>query len=380
MSENSNIEWTDHTFNPFIGCTKVSPGCDHCYAEELMDARLHKVVWGPHGDRVRTSEANWREPIRWNSRHEKFYAKHGRRQRVFCASLADWLDNAVPVEWLVELLDLIRQTPNLDWLLLSKRIGNFGKRLADASDYVWNCGAGAVSDVKALREWIDQWRGGKPPEQVSVGATVVNQEEADRDISKLLAVPAYVRFLSMEPLLGPVDISEFLTPSYPHCETGFSQGSGMEDGYCGTCAGHQSDPIHNPALHDYIDWVIVGGESGPSARPVHLVWVRHLRDQCSAAGVAFFFKQWGRWLPWSQFNGARIEDDLEGTRYLTMEWKLERWEDVGYPIWADSVDGVVDDSHCVGRVGKKAAGRLLDGVLHGGFPLHKRGAVATVSA
>lgn len=123
MSENSKIEWTDHTFNPFLGCTKVSPGCDHCYAENLMDTRLHKVVWGQHGKRVRTSAATWREPIRWNARHAEFFAAHGRRQRVFCASLADVFDNAVDPAWRGDLFRLIADTPNLDWLLLTKRIG-----------------------------------------------------------------------------------------------------------------------------------------------------------------------------------------------------------------------------------------------------------------
>jgi protein gp37 len=181
MSENSKIEWTDHTFNPFIGCTKVSPGCDHCYAEHLMDTRMHKVVWGPHGQRVRTSPANWRTPIAWNARHGEFFAKHGRRQRVFCASLADVFDNAVPDAWRIDLFKLIADTRNLDWLILTKRIGN-------VRSYIQRDGL-AFDLISDGRVWL--------------GATVVNQEEADRDIPKLLDTPARVKFLSMEPLLGP---------------------------------------------------------------------------------------------------------------------------------------------------------------------------------
>nr|WP_290369612.1 DUF5131 family protein [Cupriavidus laharis] len=124
MSQNSKIEWTDHTFNPWSGCTKVSPGCDHCYAEAMMDTRLHQVQWGPGAQRRRTSVANWRKPLQWNRSHAEFFAQHGRRQRVFCASLADVFDNAVDPGWRLDLLQLIADTPNLDWLLLTKRIGN----------------------------------------------------------------------------------------------------------------------------------------------------------------------------------------------------------------------------------------------------------------
>ncbi|HIH2617933.1 TPA: phage Gp37/Gp68 family protein [Burkholderia cenocepacia] len=250
MSENSKIEWTDHTFNPFIGCTKVSPGCDHCYAEHLMDTRLHKVVWGAHGERVRTSAVTWREPIRWNERHAEFFAAHGRRQRVFCASLADVFDNAVHPMWRADLFELIKRTPNLDWLLLTKRIGN-AQEMIQAS-------------VECLMDADRDW----PWPNVWLGATIVNQAEADRDIPKLLAVPARVRFLSMEPLLGPVDLT-----SIPWGGLRVSALQGW------------SSPEHG--LH----WVIVGGESGPGARPMHPDWARSLRDQCAAACVPFFMKQ-----------------------------------------------------------------------------------------
>lgn len=271
MSENSKIEWTDHTFNPFIGCTKVSPGCDHCYAEHLMDTRMHKVVWGPQGERVRTSSANWRTPLTWNAKHGEFLAKHGRRQRVFCASLADVFDNAVPDAWRIDLFKLIADTPNLDWLVLTKRIGN-------VRSYIQRDGL-AFELISAGRVWL--------------GATVVNQVEADRDIPKLLNTPAGMKFLSMEPLLGPVDISDFLAPGDPHCDTGFVQGERYEEGYCKTCAGHITDPIHNPAMHDFIDWVIVGGESGHAARPMVLEWAQDIVQQCHAASVPAFVKQLG---------------------------------------------------------------------------------------
>ncbi|PJO24855.1 phage Gp37/Gp68 family protein [Burkholderia glumae] len=327
MSENSKIEWTDHTFNPWVGCTKVSPGCDNCYAEAMMDTRLRRVTWGAGQLRSRTSAANWREPVRWNAQHQQFFAVHGRRQRVFCASLADVFDNAVPAIWRRDLGALIESTPNLDWLLLTKRIGNAAAML------------------------VDMFPGGMP-DHVWLGATVVNQNEADRDVPKLLATPARVRFLSIEPMLGPIDLNQALPPF--HCDTC--------DADYGALSAHTSGtPIG-------IDWVIAGGESGHRARPAHPDWFRSLRDQCAAAGVPFMFKQWGEYLPWTHFHGACIDDRPEQTRFQTMEWTGDQWGDVGYPLAADSADGDIDGLQCVGGVGKRAAGRLLDGVEHNGFP------------
>lgn len=287
MSAATKIEWADSTFNPVIGCTKVGPGCDNCYAEELMAHRMKVVRWGAGAARKRTSESNWSEVLRWNRQgfyecsvcgargtikqlgenpcpSEEFRPIHTpiqARRRVFCASLSDWLDNEWPIEWLVDLLDLIRRTPNLDWLLLTKRIGNWRPRIAEALAWHYRDGKGAsglpASDVPRLR-FLADWLNGQPPANVLVGATVVNQAEADRDVPKLLAVPARVRFLSMEPLLGAITFWTRWTLEY-------------------------SEP--------HLDWVIVGGESGPHARPMHPEWVRSLRDQCQADGVSFFVKQ-----------------------------------------------------------------------------------------
>lgn len=246
MAEKTGISWTDSTFNPWIGCTKVGPGCDHCYAEALMDKRWHRVEWGVHGERVRTSAANWRLPLQWERDHQKFFSEHGRRQRVFCASLADVFDNKVDPQWRRDLFQLIHDTPHLDWLLLTKRIGNVPKLSPN-----W----GTL--------WLNVW----------LGITVVNQEEADRDIPKLLAVPARVKFLSCEPLLGPLELSSYL-PIETDRNWLWRQRSKF---------GEES-PIH---------WVIVGGESGKDCRPMNPEWAMSIRDQCTAAGVPFFFKQWG---------------------------------------------------------------------------------------
>ncbi|MCA8242890.1 phage Gp37/Gp68 family protein [Burkholderia sp. AU32262] len=348
MSENSKIEWTDHTFNPFIGCSKVSPGCDHCYAEHMMDTRLHKVVWGPHGERVRTSDATWREPIRWNARHDQFFAVHGRRQRVFCASLADVFDNAVDPSWRVDLFRLIAKTPHLDWLLLTKRIGNARAMLNEVVDEL----------SRGLNTWDElPWPG------VWIGATIVHQAEADRDIEKLLMTPARRRFLSMEPLLGPVDLRAWFDPTGVCCMQEMSS--------CEDCPA-DAPWIHGPTTEyaedgtgyssPEIDWVIVGGESGHGARPMHPEWARDLRDQCAAYGVPFLFKQWGEWAPGSgDFGAGRFE-----TAAIARDGRVApggyRVED--YPRGSASGDGWA----MVHRAGKRVAGRHLDGRTHDDFP------------
>lgn len=343
--------------NAWEGCQKAGPGCDHCYAE-TRNVRFGggtAINWGPGAPRRRTSEANRRKPLRWNAGHDRFFAEHGRRQRVFCESLGDWLDNAVPVEWLVDLLDTIRVTQNLDWLLLSKRIGNWQSRLEAASDHAFN------HRRDELHQWIAAWLDGRAPQNVRIGATVCDQKEADRDIPKLLQVPALVRFLSMEPLLGPVDIADYLVPGYPNCQ-GFEQGNQMESGYCGRCGGHVSDSIHDRMKRDTVDWVIVGGESGPAARPMHPEWARCLRDQCASHNVPFMFKQHGEWAPGSgDFGAGRYE-----TAAIARDGRVVAggYEAKGYPGGSSSADGWT----MVHRAGKKAAGRLLDGVQHDGFP------------
>lgn len=337
MSENSKIEWTDHTFNSWEGCQKVGPGCDNCYAE-TRNARFAggvAVNWGPGAPRRLTGASNWNKPIKWNARAklqhdawEGFKAQHPgltddqleakgftkpRRPRVFCASLADVFDNAVDPQWRADLFSLIIKTPYLDWLLLTKRIGNVVPMLSELAH-------GSDPDLMLLYMM--------PLPNVWIGATIVNQEEADRDIPKLLQVPAKVRFLSMEPLLGPVD----LTGEYLKAKLGEYPFKGLPN-------------KHRTKLIDMLDWVIVGGESGPGARPMHPDWARSLRDQCADAGVAFLFKQWGEWMA-GNTNGATVS--------LTFPVGAATGPD--NPKWYEWPDG----AHSA-RVGKKAAGRLLDG-------------------
>jgi protein gp37 len=298
MAENSKIEWTDHTFNPWTGCTKVSPGCDHCYAEGWAK-RSGSVAWGD-APRRRTTAANWKLPLKWNAQAER----EGRSFRVFCASLADVFDNRVPAEWRRDLFNLILSTPSLDWLLLTKRIGNAARMIEETLPDNMKA---LPPDCPVAWPWPNVW----------IGATIVNQEEADRDIPKLLAVPAAKRFLSMEPLLGSVSFEGMFA--------------------------NTGDPRDGTNSLEALDWVIVGGESGPKARPMHPDWVRSLRDQCAAAGVPFLFKQWGEWIDHDQLGV-----DMLGTEASP----LHNFGNCDVSV----------------RLGKKAAGRLLDGCTHDGYP------------
>jgi protein gp37 len=175
MGENTKIEWATHTFNPWVGCQKVSPGCDHCYAEAMMDTRWGRVKWGPHGERKRTSEANWRKPLQW-ARAAK---RTGERPRVFCASLADWLDNQVPTTWRADLLELIDETQELDWLLLTKRPENYQRLVAH------------------------QWPSGSPA-NVWLGFTAEDHENFVRRYKAWIDLKPTVMFVSYEPAIGPI--------------------------------------------------------------------------------------------------------------------------------------------------------------------------------
>ena len=222
--ENSHIGWTDNTFNPWSGCQKVSHGCEHCYAERTVGPSL----WGPTGQRRLHGYDYWQQPDRW---HEQAL-RDGRRVRVFCGSICDVFEDRLDlVRTRKRLWEVVERTTALDWQLLTKRPENISRMVPEA--------------------WMEHW-----PSHVWIGTSVENQEWADRRVAELVKIPAEIRFLSVEPLLGPI-------PALP------------------------LDGIH---------WVIVGGESGSRARPMDLAWARDVRDQCAAAGVAFFMKQLGgRW-------------------------------------------------------------------------------------
>lgn len=258
MSENTGIQWTDHTFNPWSGCAKISPGCANCYAAALPPSMRRNADWGVGRDRAPASDSYWREPEKWNRAAEKA----GERRRVFCASVADVFEARADLDPRRErLFALIRATPWLDWQLLTKR-----------PEY-----AAAWWGMRVGETW---------PENAWIGTSVENQEAADERAHHLMSIPAAVRFLSCEPLLGAVDVSRWLTKHGP------PKGAWQN--------------VDARGLARYwhgIDWVIVGAESGHKARPFNLDWARSIIGQCREAGVACFVKQLGA-TPFSGDEGA----------------------------------------------------------------------------
>lgn len=326
MAETTHITWCDHTFNPWMGCTRISNGpmgaCAGCYAAVMVEDRFGRAEFGGPGKgvgtRTRTSETNWKQPLAWDRKA----AREGTAPRVFCASLADVFDNAVDPDWRRDLFELIRATPHLTWLLLTKRPGNISSLFAQVERSA--CG----TDVSAAY-LAERW-----PRNVAIGCTVVTQEEVDRDIPKLLAAKAALKpafaFVSMEPLMGPVDLTRHLWGRGKPCS------DCSRDADCGCGFFPRGAAPDEPSL----DWVITGGETDQGthkARPSHPQWFRDLRDQCAAAGVAYHHKQNGEWVSVSEVEGPS--------------------EHFCFP-----------DGATVRKTGKKLAGRTIDGRTHDAFP------------
>lgn len=325
MGEETKIEWTrticalcgllsGYTFNLVIGCSKVSPACQFCYAES-MAKRRGWAKWGRRTARKIMSAAYWRKPLTWNYKAAQCPdATH--RPKVFCSSLADvFEDHPTVTEQRARLWPLIRQTPRLDWLLLTKRPERIKLSLPD--------------------DW------GEGYANVWLGTTAETQEWAERRVPHLLDVPAAVRFLSCEPLLGPIDLTSLtlFEPQPPY-------GPGV---YLDALRGHVVGP--DDMLERRVDWVIGGYESGGRARPGHPDWARRLRDDCASAEVPFFFKQWGNWLP---IATPRMTAKIGSTKLIHPDGRVESatWSDVmasNGDVWA------------VQRMAKNAAGRTLDG-------------------
>lgn len=322
MAENSNISWTDHTFNPWTGCTKISAGCAACYAAELSE-RFGRGEYKRGVPRKRTSAANWKQPLKWNktviceycgqaNSHSERCPIHVegtvlklRRPRVFF-SLADPFDDEVPIEWLADFLKLIHDTPNLDWLLLTKRPENWTARMVSVRD---DLNLHLEAREFALR-WIEHGKEGIP-HNVWLGVTAENQEMADKRIPELLKIPATVRFLSCEPLLSKIDLerSTVAVPSgehCPHCKEEITMN--IFGGYC-ECSCCVEGP--EPCLTPKIDWVIAGGESGPKRREMKLEWMTSLWQQCAGAGIPFFCKQDSALRPGQQ---GRIPHEIWNTK------------------------------------------------------------------
>lgn len=308
----TKIEWADYSFNPWWGCARVSAGCDGCYAEAQAKRYGHDV-WGKNGPRRELSDANWRKPLKWNADAEQA----GTIARVFSGSMCDVFELHPALDPLRERLwQLIADTPWLIWMLLTKRPEN----------------------VADMAPWGDAW-----PVNVWLGTTVESERVIGR-IADLLAVPARLRFLSCEPLIGGVDLAPFLFGEC-RCLVPTFEGAGQ----------HAPDCAVFVPRRDGIGWIIAGGESGPHARPPHPGWFRDLRNDAGAAGVPFLFKQWGEWrppLPGEEFN------TLHGQGGKPPAYLIDRSGNVHC-----TYDHLPEGANVtpVIRVGKKVAGRELDG-------------------
>ena len=315
MADETNISWCDRTFNPIIGCTKVSPACTNCYAAAetfVRKERSHgRELWGPKAERHITSDAYYRKPFSWNKVSWSECLSCGwrgskaglsacptcggstckpTRQRVFCASMSDVFEDHPTWEPVRErLFAMMTLLSNLDWLILTKRPEN------------------VISMVPTA--WLINW-----PENVWMGTTIETQEYADKRLPYLVNMPAKVRFVSAEPLLGEIKFNHE---------------------FDGKLKRHWLHPIYG------VNWVITGGESGHHARPTHPDWFRSLRDQCQAAGVPFLFKQHGEWEP-------------------AVEWVAKTQSEKYRHDWGDGTYSL--------KVGRKNAGHLLDGKIHHEFP------------
>lgn len=331
----TKIQWCDFTFNPWRGCTKVSPGCAHCYAETLSRRNPAVLgIWGKEGTREIASESMWKNPIAWNREAEK----SGQRRSVFCMSLGDFFegpDTMREVDWPMvrnaraRVFDLIEKTPWLDWLLLTKRPENIAFQIFESG-----------FDKPSKRLYPN----------IYLGTSAENQEQLEKRLPHLLmASPISAgTFVSAEPLLGPLDFTRVNREG-----KNWNALTGECDTELGTI----------PTAK--ISCVIAGGESGPNARPMHPDWVRSIRDQCAAAGVDFHFKQWGEWLP-LRWQGHQT---MPGDVFMFPNGDTIKIYSRGQMPTSMDQPGI----QLMRRVGKLRAGRTIDGQTHDATPWPKGG-------
>ncbi|PHY20897.1 DUF5131 family protein [Caulobacter sp. BP25] len=366
MSDRTAIEWTDATWNPIIGCSVISPGCTNCYAMRLAGTRLKNhptregltietkagPVW--NGE-VRLREDELRAPLRWT-----------RPRNIFVCAHADLFAEQVPWSWIDKVFAIMAQAAHHTYQVLTKRPDE-AKRYIDALP-ARRLGTGHSALDNA------PW----PLPNVHLGVSVEDKPRADERIPILLATPAAKRWISAEPLLGPLNLTRLKAPihvpedadmdwRFDALNAGDIYEYDAGDGYWDSGDG---------PWHEGLDWVVVGGESGPGSRPMHPDWATRIRDDCANAGVPFLFKQWGNWLPVSQMADG-MSDDLyhpapksnpEGRRRCKVA-NLVLSRDGHQPRPGDPREDLAGEgSMLMFEVGKKAAGRLLDGVEHNGMP------------
>jgi len=346
MADNTPIEWADATVNAINGCSILSPGCIRCYAMKLAGTRLRnhpsregltdQTKTGPvWNGTVRLHEPALLQPLRWNRPRVIFWNAHG-----------DTFHDAVPDEWIDRMFAVMAMTPQHKHLVLTKRAARMRAYFDRTGDL--DALARILNQMDAISPKGSRAFDRFPFPNVWLGVSVEDQARADERIPDLLATPAAGRFLSCEPLLGPIDLTAL---SLKTCTQKF-------DALVGMGWGTQSERYgggrlyHGATKSPYakLDGIIVGGESGPGARPMHPDWARSLRDQCAAAGVNFHFKQWGNWVPLRGHGDGKWPTNQGGFIRLTVDGRR------------------ADDGHPMQLVSKKAAGRALDGATHDALP------------
>jgi protein gp37 len=388
MAETTTIEWTDATWNPITGCSVHSAGCTNCYAMKLAGTRLQHhpsragltidtkagPVWN---GQVRLNPEWLDQPLRWK-----------RPRTIFVCAHADLFHESVPDEWIDQVFTVMALCPQHRFQVLTKRADRMQRYLRQLDeeperDTVRRI-ARALTALKIFG--LDEDGPGLtfPCPNVWLGVSVEDQRAADERIPHLLATPAAVRFLSCEPLLGPVDLTALTLTT---CTDKFDAFEGMT--WTTQPAQYAGGRLYSGRLSGaadrQLDWVIVGGESGPGARPMHSAWAQQLRDQCVAAGVPFFFKQWGEWAPVCAMSEELTDScyhsaparDPEATRRCKVDQCVLHQDGLrfGKDEWEKTREGERILAFQAGhgamtmfQVGKKAAGRLLDGVQHDGMP------------
>ena len=339
MSKNSAIEWTDDTWNPVRGCSMVSAGCQNCYAADVAnrfkgkgqpyEGLINPTTQGPKwSGKVMLVPDVLGAPMKWK-----------KPRKIFVNSMSDLFHAEVPDSFIDKIFSVMAMCPQHTFQILTKRPermrdyckGLDHNRIAQAAMYFM------FDDPDSVFDFVGHAMQYGKLKNVWLGVSVENQETANERIPFLLDTPAATRFLSSEPLLGSIDF-------YAASAEWFKRGHA---------------PWQNAPILTGIDLIITGGESGPKARPMNPDWARSLRDQCKAAGVAFFHKQNGEWAPAECFE--RRNGIIKGATFITGEWQY--WDET-FPDDGVHVDGQPD----VFRIGKKTAGRLLDGCEHNGFP------------
>ena len=390
MADGTHIEWTDATWNPITGCSVKSPGCTHCYAMRLAGTRLRDhpsregltvdtkagPVWN---GTVRFNEAWLTEPLKWR-----------RPRRIFVCAHSDLFHENVPFGWIDRVFAVMAMAPHHTFQVLTKRPermqdyasnprrpyqiartaldlfidGRLPKGTAGAEQWpVQSEGDVDSPDDVRLKHW--------PLPNVWLGVSVEDQTRADERIPILLHTPAAIRWISAEPLIGSIDLRWIAEPdddkdgvidALVGCNWISVEGRGADfaptrPGWIGTTCKREVVAMNR----DKINWVVAGGESGPNARPMHPDWARSLRDQCADAGVPFLFKQWGEWMP--IYDRDRDDRDWQRCDIVKRETPNGRWWNLA------GGTGFHGDRVCrIDRVGKKAAGRTLDGVIHDAYP------------